>query len=101
MGAIAARDSDYAIVTSDNPRGEDPLAIIQEIEQGMKGSQYSVVVDRREAIHAALRYAREADTVLIAGKGHEAYQTIGATSHPFDDRAVAKELLNELNAGRN
>ena len=101
MGAIAARDSDYAIITSDNPRGEDPLSIIQEIEQGMKGSQYSVIVDRREAIHAALAYAGEEDTVLIAGKGHETYQTIGTTSYPFDDRAVAKELLNELNAGRN
>jgi UDP-N-acetylmuramoyl-L-alanyl-D-glutamate--2,6-diaminopimelate ligase len=101
MGAIAARDSDYAIITSDNPRGEDPLSIIQEIEQGMRGSPYSVIVDRREAIHAALAHAGEDDTVLIAGKGHETYQTVGTTSYPFDDRAVAKELLNELNAGRN
>ena len=101
MGTIAARDSDYAIVTSDNPRGEDPLAIIQDIEQGMKGAKYSVIVDRREAIRAALSRAKENDTVLIAGKGHETYQTIGSESHPFDDRLVARELLNELNAGRN
>jgi UDP-N-acetylmuramoyl-L-alanyl-D-glutamate--2,6-diaminopimelate ligase len=101
MGAIAARESDYAIVTSDNPRGEDPMAIINEIEQGMNGGHYAVIVDRREAIRAALAYAREADTVLIAGKGHETYQTIGGQTYPFDDRAVAKELLNELNAGRN
>jgi UDP-N-acetylmuramoyl-L-alanyl-D-glutamate--2,6-diaminopimelate ligase len=101
MGEIAARESDYVVVTSDNPRGEDPLAIIREIEQGMKGSSYRVEPDRREAIRIALAEAREGDTVLIAGKGHETYQTIGTTVHPFDDRAVAKELLHELNAGRN
>jgi UDP-N-acetylmuramoyl-L-alanyl-D-glutamate--2,6-diaminopimelate ligase len=101
MGAIAARESDYVVVTSDNPRGEDPLAIIKEIEEGMKGSSYRVQPDRREAIRLALAEAREGDTVLIAGKGHETYQTIGTTVHPFDDRAVAKELLHELNAGRN
>ena len=60
-----------------------------------------MIVDRREAIRAALSRAKENDTVLIAGKGHETYQTIGTESHPFDDRLVAKELLNELNAGRN
>lgn len=101
MGAIAARDSDYAIVTSDNPRGEDPMAIIREIEQGMSGAKYSVIVDRREAIRAALLRATDRDTVLIAGKGHETYQTIGTESHAFDDRLVAKELLNELHTGRN
>ena len=101
MGKIAARDSDYAFVTSDNPRGEDPMAIIHEIEDGMRGAEYRVIVDRREAIRAALADAKEGDTVVIAGKGHEAYQTIGTTSYPFDDRVVARELLHELNAGRN
>ena len=101
MGEVAARESDYAVVTSDNPRGEDPLAIIKEIEAGMKGASYRVQPDRREAIRTAFAEAREGDTVLIAGKGHETYQTIGTTVHPFDDRTVAKELLNELNAGRN
>jgi UDP-N-acetylmuramoyl-L-alanyl-D-glutamate--2,6-diaminopimelate ligase len=101
MGAAAASGSDYAVVTSDNPRGEDPLTIISEIEQGMKGANYSVIVDRREAIRAALSRANAADTVLIAGKGHEPYQIVGSESHPFDDRRVAEELLNELNAGRN
>jgi UDP-N-acetylmuramoyl-L-alanyl-D-glutamate--2,6-diaminopimelate ligase len=101
MGEVAARESDFAVVTSDNPRGEDPLAIIKEIEEGMKGSSYRVQPDRREAIRTALAEAREGDTVLIAGKGHETYQTIGTTVHPFDDRTVAKELLYELNAGRN
>jgi UDP-N-acetylmuramoyl-L-alanyl-D-glutamate--2,6-diaminopimelate ligase len=101
MGHIAARDSDYAVVTSDNPRGEDPAAIIREIEEGMRDAQYKVVVDRREAIRVALSEAKEGDTVVIAGKGHEAYQTIGTTSYPFDDRVVARELLNELVTGRN
>ena len=101
MGEVAARESDYVVVTSDNPRGEDPLAIIKEIEEGMKGASYRVQPDRREAIRTALAEAREGDTVLIAGKGHETYQTIGTTAHPFDDRTVAKELLYELNAGRN
>jgi UDP-N-acetylmuramoyl-L-alanyl-D-glutamate--2,6-diaminopimelate ligase len=101
MGAAAAKSSDEAIVTSDNPRSEDPMTIIQEILEGMKGANYRVEADRREAIRIALAEAKAGDTVLIAGKGHEAYQTIGATSHPFDDRLVAKELLHELNAGRN
>ena len=101
MGAIAVRGSDYVIVTSDNPRGEDPKAIIQEIEEGMKGASYAVEVDRREAIRLGLGAAKEGDTVVIAGKGHESYQTIGTTSHPFDDRVVARELLHELDAGRN
>jgi UDP-N-acetylmuramoyl-L-alanyl-D-glutamate--2,6-diaminopimelate ligase len=101
MGEVAARLSDYAVVTSDNPRSEDPHAIIKEIEQGMKSANYRVESDRREAIRIALAQAKDGDTVLIAGKGHETYQTIGTTSYPFDDREVAKELLHELNAGRN
>src|SRR3989454_2670361 len=101
MGAVAARESDYAIVTSDNPRGEDPLAIIREIEEGMRGAQYMVCPDRREAIRAALVEAKAGDTVVIAGKGHETYQTVGDTSYPFDDRVVARELLDELVTGRN
>ncbi len=101
MGEVAARQSDYAVVTSDNPRGEDPNAIIKEIEEGMKAANYRVEVDRRQAIRKALTEARQGDTVVIAGKGHETYQTIGTTSHPFDDRVVAKELLHELNVGRN
>jgi UDP-N-acetylmuramoyl-L-alanyl-D-glutamate--2,6-diaminopimelate ligase len=101
MGEIAARESDYAIVTSDNPRSEDPMAIICEIEAGMSGAPHQVIVDRREAIRAALSGAREGDTVVIAGKGHEAYQTIGTESFEFDDRVVAHEVLHELVTGRN
>jgi UDP-N-acetylmuramoyl-L-alanyl-D-glutamate--2,6-diaminopimelate ligase len=101
MGEVAVRESDCAILTSDNPRSEDPIAIIREIEKGMKGVEHKVEVDRRKAIRLALLEAKEGDTVLIAGKGHETYQTIGTTVHPFDDRVVAKELLHELNTGRN
>ncbi len=101
MGEAAARGSDYAVVTSDNPRSEDPMAIIAEIEQGMQGASYAVIPDRREAIRTALSEATANDTVVIAGKGHETYQTIGTTSFPFDDRVVARELLDELVAGRN
>jgi UDP-N-acetylmuramoyl-L-alanyl-D-glutamate--2,6-diaminopimelate ligase len=101
MGQIAASRSDYTIVTSDNPRSEDPMEIIKEVEAGMKGAHYAVQPDRRRAIRAAFNEAKPGDTVVIAGKGHETYQTIGGTSYPFDDRAVARELLNELIAGRN
>jgi UDP-N-acetylmuramoyl-L-alanyl-D-glutamate--2,6-diaminopimelate ligase len=101
MGEVAARGSDFVVVTSDNPRTEDPMAIIGEIEKGLKGARYAVIPDRREAIRAALTEAKPNDTIVIAGKGHETYQTIGTTSFPFDDRVVARELLDELVAGRN
>ena len=74
---------------------------IKEIEEGMKGVAYSAIPDRREAIRCAVMQAKQGDTILIAGKGHETYQVIGNVSHPFDDRVVAREVLNELNAGRN
>jgi UDP-N-acetylmuramyl-tripeptide synthetase len=106
MGEAAARGSDYAVVTSDNPRSEDPLAIIREIENGLAaagaiaGRNYEIEPDRRLAIRSALAQAVAGDTVVIAGKGHETYQTIGSRSLPFDDRVVARELLHELDAGR-
>ena len=96
MGKVAAQGSDFVVVTSDNPRTEDPMAIIAEIEKGLKGAPYVVIPDRRAAIRTALTEAKPNDTVLIAGKGHETYQTIGTTSFPFDDRVVARELLDEL-----
>jgi len=104
MGAVAARYSDYAVVTSDNPRTEDPHEIIGQIEEGIRGgpaSRYTVEPDRREAIRLALKMANSGDTVVIAGKGHEAYQTIGTMSYPFDDRVVTRELIDELVIGRN
>ncbi len=89
----AALDADYVIVTSDNPRTEDALAIIDDILVGMVPGEgrYEVEPDRRRAIERALRIARPGDAVLIAGKGHEDYQIIGTEVHPFDDRIVAAQ----------
>jgi UDP-N-acetylmuramoyl-L-alanyl-D-glutamate--2,6-diaminopimelate ligase len=101
MGAAAARGSDYVVVTSDNPRDEDPMLIIQEIEAGIGNAAHLVIPERREAIRHALNVAKPADTVVIAGKGHEPYQVIGSQVLPFDDRKVASELLNELITRRN
>jgi UDP-N-acetylmuramoyl-L-alanyl-D-glutamate--2,6-diaminopimelate ligase len=92
MGAIAARGADLAIVTSDNPRTEDPERIIDEIEAGMGGRPHERLVDRREAIARALAVARPDDTVLLAGKGHETYQVIGTERRPFDERVIVRQL---------
>jgi len=107
MGEAAIRGSDFAVATSDNPRSEDPLAILAEVEAGLKraggieGTNYRLIPDRREAIAYALKLASAGDTVLVAGKGHEPYQIIGSKTFPFDDRVVARELLNELTASTN
>jgi UDP-N-acetylmuramoyl-L-alanyl-D-glutamate--2,6-diaminopimelate ligase len=101
MGAIAARASDLAVVTSDNPRSEDPLAIVAEIRAGMAGggAEIEVEPERREAIRLALAAARGGDTVVIAGKGHEQGQEFeGGRKIPFDDREVAREELRRLAA---
>ena len=94
----AALDADIAIVTSDNPRTEDPAAIIDMILPGMVGGEdrTHVISDREEAINYALKLAQPGDSVLIAGKGHEDYQIIGTTKHHFDDREVAREGLDKL-----
>ena len=99
MGAVAARLSDVVVVTSDNPRSEPPEAIIAEIERGMGGRSLGervALVDRREAIARALELAGPGDVVVIAGKGHETYQTVRDRNLPFDDRLVARELLERL-----
>jgi UDP-N-acetylmuramoyl-L-alanyl-D-glutamate--2,6-diaminopimelate ligase len=90
MGRIAAEGADLAIATSDNPRTEDPGAIIDDIEQGMGGVPHIRIVDRLAAIHAALEEARPGDTVLLAGKGHETYQVLGTEKVPFDERAIVR-----------
>ncbi len=100
MGEIAARLCDRVWVTSDNPRSERPEAIIDEIVTGIRrartGADRSVAQpDRRAAIRAALDWARSGDTVVIAGKGHEAYQIVGSETLPFDDREVARTILSE------
>lgn len=93
MGAVAARGADLPIVTSDNPRTEDPDAIIDDILSGMQGGAYERVTDRREAIERALHLARPGDVVLLAGKGHESYQIVGDERRPFDERKVIREIL--------
>lgn len=92
MGAVAARGADVAIVTSDNPRTEDPAAIIDEIVAGMTRFD-ARITDRREAIAHALRMARPDDLILLAGKGHETYQVLGHTTIPFDERVIVQEML--------
>lgn len=95
MGEVAGELSDIVIITSDNPRNEDPLKIISEIEVGArsKGADYEVISDRREAIKRAVSTARTDDVVIIAGKGHETYQIVGGDKFHFDDREVAAEAL--------
>ena len=92
MGKVASGMADLVIVTSDNPRGEEPQAIADEIASGISKKNYKVILDRSRAIEEALSMAREGDCVLIAGKGHEAYQIFKNTTIPFDDREVAKKI---------
>ena len=104
MGAVAGRLSDIVVITSDNPRSEPPEAIIDEIQKGINGGSRAVerfaIVDRREAIAKALELARAGDAVVLAGKGHETYQVLRDRQVPFDDRQVAKDVLNRLADGR-
>ena len=97
MGEIAARYSDYVIVTSDNPRGEDPEDITARIEEGVysTGASYSVIPDRKKAIRKAAVLARKNTLIIVAGKGHEKYQIIGDKKLPFDDVRILKEFLEE------
>jgi UDP-N-acetylmuramoyl-L-alanyl-D-glutamate--2,6-diaminopimelate ligase len=103
MGRAAVEYSDVVVLTSDNPRTEDPMAILREVEVGVRDAlarrghvQYHLVPDRREAIGAAIREAQGGDMVLIAGKGHEDYQIIGTKKFHFDDREVAREAIQRL-----
>jgi UDP-N-acetylmuramoyl-L-alanyl-D-glutamate--2,6-diaminopimelate ligase len=101
MGAVAARLADQVILTSDNPRGEDPLAILREIEAGVSGAaNVRTIPDRAEAIAAAIDAAAPRDALLIAGKGHETYQILGSRTLPFDDREVARAALARKGFGR-
>lgn len=96
MGAAAAANADLVMVTSDNPRHEDPQAIVDSVLAGIEGrygDRVSVELDRRAAIESAVDSARAGDVVVIAGKGHETTQTIGDQAHPFDDREVARAVL--------
>ncbi|MED4202680.1 UDP-N-acetylmuramoyl-L-alanyl-D-glutamate--2,6-diaminopimelate ligase [Neobacillus mesonae] len=95
MAQIACRYASNPIFTSDNPRSEEPMAILKEMEAGVQGEDYIVIEDRKEAIHTAIKQAEAGDVVLIAGKGHETYQQIGNVIHDFDDRLVAREAIEE------
>jgi UDP-N-acetylmuramoyl-L-alanyl-D-glutamate--2,6-diaminopimelate ligase len=117
MGKVAVEYSDLTILTSDNPRSENPATIIGQIEQGINGfcrryspeeldngiisreKGYCIIADRRAAIHTAIALAGSSDIVLIAGKGHENYQIIGNEVLTFDDRVVSREIFHELKAG--
>ncbi len=99
MGAIATAVADHTIITSDNPRTEEPLAIIEQIVAGVQGGSFEVVPDRRAAIRRAIAAAGPQDTVLIAGKGHEDYQIIGRQKIHFDDREEARAAIRELMSG--
>lgn len=103
MGRVAVEYSDVVVLTSDNPRTEDPMAILREVEVGVREAlqgrshvEYHLVPDRREAIGTAVRLARSGDIVLIAGKGHEDYQIVGTKKVHFDDREVAREAIQQL-----
>lgn len=99
MGRAAAEASDFVVATSDNPRGEEPAAILAEVEEGLRAARrenYRIVPDRRDAIREALSLAQAGDVVLIAGKGHETTQTFADRVVPFDDREVAREALKDL-----
>ena len=96
MGRVAQAHSDRVVVTSDNPRSEDPASIAGDILRGLPHAQSdacTVELDRRKAIEFALRQARPGDVILVAGKGHETRQTIGGETLPFDDRLVIQEAL--------
>ncbi len=99
MGEIAGRLADYTILTSDNPRTEDPMVILSEIEEGIRrtSGQYTVIENRRDAIRHALETGREGDVIVLAGKGHETYQEICGVKRPFNEKVVVRELLEEMN----
>ena len=100
MGEVAARRADHVVVTSDNPRGEDPHSIIEQVLDGIPAARAEAIEDRQVAIFSAIHHARPGDVVLLAGKGHETYQEIAGVRHPFDDREVAAAALAQWQAGR-
>lgn len=102
MGEISGRIADYTIITSDNPRTENPDEIVKQIEAGIKktNGKYKVVVDRTEAIKEAIKMAHKNDLIVLAGKGHEPYQEINGVKYPFDERIIVNEIINGLDKGK-
>lgn len=99
MGAIAEELSDLVVVTSDNPRCEEPASIIEDILKGMKKDNHIVIENRREAIRHAMTIAEEGDIIILAGKGHETYQEINHVKHDFDERVIVREIYKGLAIG--
>ncbi len=99
MGEIAGKTADYTIITTDNPRTEEPKKIAEQIESGIKKTKgkYTVILDRRAAIKEAIKMATKRDIVVLAGKGHEVEQEINGKKYPFDERVIIKEVIEELN----
>jgi UDP-N-acetylmuramoyl-L-alanyl-D-glutamate--2,6-diaminopimelate ligase len=101
MAQIAVRGGDRAILTSDNPRGEDPNAILDDMVAGLEPTdRYLRIVDRREAIRTAVMLAEAGDVILVAGKGHETYQEVEGVKHHFDDREQVREAFDTLRTKR-
>ncbi|MCH1623879.1 UDP-N-acetylmuramoyl-L-alanyl-D-glutamate--2,6-diaminopimelate ligase [Fredinandcohnia quinoae] len=96
MAQIAAKYADMPIFTSDNPRSENPLHILKDMEAGVNGEKYVTIIDREKAIKYAITNANKGDTIVIAGKGHETYQIIGSNTFEFDDRLVATQAIKEM-----
>ena len=98
MGEISGKIADYTIVTSDNPRTEDPQKIVNQIEEGIKKTKgkYEVVVDRVEAIEHAIKMANKRDIIILAGKGHEPYQEINGVKYPFDEKVIVRDIINKI-----
>ena len=102
MGEISGRLADFSVLTSDNPRLEDPMDILRAIEEGIKrtAGPYVVIENRREAIRYAMQMGQPGDVIVLAGKGHETYQDIGGQKHPFDEKVVVREILAEMDESR-
>ena len=96
MGRAAEEMADMVVITTDNPRTEDPESIVADIKEGMSGSNYQVILDRKQAIEYAIKEARSGDVVLIAGKGHETYQEINRVFYDCDERTITKEIIAKI-----
>ena len=98
MGEVSGRVADYTIITSDNPRTEDPQNIVENIEEGIKKTKgkYEVIVNRKEAIKKAISMANKRDIIVLAGKGHEQYQEINKVRYPFDENEIVNSIIDEM-----
>lgn len=98
MGEISGRIADYTIITSDNPRTENPAEIIKQVEIGIKktNAKYECIENRKEAIKKAIEMANKRDLIVLAGKGHEPYQEINHKTYPFDERLIVREIIEEM-----